>query len=366
MAKQFIPIFKKSGAGLGNDLMMLKKIEALSSGWLKGQYMYYMPMLAGYEYVDGIKCYGKHIYINNSTNLQDMSEYSKNVRSFLKLLGMGDDEFNKIFNTYASGQVDMIRLDWKNKTRFESIDFEFVYEKIKKNIDNVKKIELIHSLANYTTNIENRPAKTCSSMFYMYGTFPVFNTDYDGNISEISNIGSMFNSIKLYYYDEDDNDISDTIDDDLNLAISTALFLSGNTFLKLVSLEKLEEIPVEIDDQIISYNVKCKETYNIVFDIKFLDSLSLFKPFDERNASNMICYGYWVYGDDFGETNETKLFYKKKDIFDILYNRNNKLMNMTVEGLARANPNELVYYSSRYANIYVQARDAGGGFLVIS
>ena len=148
MSDNFIPMYKKS-SNATKDLINIKKMEMLSYGWLKGQYIYLMPRLFGITTVDGKRCYGRRFNVNGYTNINDTSEHAIEVRRFLSLLGMNESDFANIYKTYKSKGVDKIRFEWKDRQNFGEKDFEFIFDIIRE-YTNIKKIEFIQTATYYS------------------------------------------------------------------------------------------------------------------------------------------------------------------------------------------------------------------------
>lgn len=368
MSNNFIPMYKKS-SNATKDLINIKKMEMLSYGWLKGQYIYLMPRLFGTTTIDGKRCYGRRFNVDGYTNIKDNSEHAKYVRRFLSLLGMDESDFANIYKTYKSDGVDKIRFEWKNRQNFGNGDFEFIFD-ILRDYTNIKKIEFIQTATSYSVHEGNRPAKTCFEQYSNFGNEYIYELDYDGYVTGKTSLGQKLDTVKIKFYDENDKDISNSITGDLLSAFRTAIFIAGDKFIDFVSVEKIDEFEVLGSDyKVIGYDVCSKEVYDVNYDNDFVKCYKLFKPEDEKDIWTTLLAGYWNLGKYSSavlyDNTRTTLFYREKNFKKPLLSKKEAPLYMTIDGLQNCKPDDLIYYTSRFANFDIKYEEDDGGFLGI-
>lgn len=368
MTGQYIPVFKKS-SNANKDLINIKKIEMLSYGWLKGQYIYLMPRLFGITTIDGKRCYGRRFIVNGYTNINDNSEHAKDVRRFLSLLGMNESDFANIYQTYKSKGVDKVMFEWKDKQNFGERDFEFIFDIIR-DYTNIKRIEFIQTATHYSKYESNRPAKTCFEQYNNYGNEKINTIDYDGFVTGRTSLGQKLDTVEIKFYDENNIDISSSITGDLLSAFRIAIFIAGDKFIDFVSVEKIDEFEIlDSEYEVIGYDVRSKEVYDVNYNNDFVKCYNLFKPEDEKYIGTTLLAGYWSIGRYSStllyDNTTTPLFYREKKFKKALLSKADAPLYMTIDGLQNCRPDDLIYYTSRFANFDIKYEEKHGRFLGI-
>lgn len=368
MTGQYIPVFKKS-SNATKDLINIKKMEMLSYGWLKGQYIYLMPRLFGTTTIDGKICYGRRFNVNGYTDINDNSEHAKDVRRFLSLLGMNESDFANIYKTYKSKGVDKVRFEWKDKQNFGERDFEFIFDIIR-DYTNIKRIEFIQTATYYSRYESNRPAKTCFEQYANLGNKKISAVDSEGYISGRTELGKKLDTVEIKFYDENNIDISSSITGDLLSAFRIAIFIAGDKLIDFLSVEKLNEFPIlDNENVLIGYNVMSKEVYDVNYNNDFVKYYNLFKPENEKDIGTTLLAGYWSIGRYSStllyDNTTTPLFYREKKFKKALLSKADAPLYMTIDGLQNCKPDDLIYYTSRFANFDIKYEEDDGGFLGI-
>lgn len=379
MAENYIPVFEPSGRGLMADLMEVKRSEAISMGWLKGQYIYYMPKLAGYKTVNGKRCYGDKIIVNGNANTSVTTTYAKNLRSFLELLGMDDSDISDINTTYNNDGVAGIDFIWEQQISFSKTDYEFIYKLMSTNFSEVETIVYSHNDMVY--DMPNQQAVASYTI-------------NSGNGTSL-NYPMMLNS-EIFCYDINGVDLTpDMSYYELN-ALSSITAIAGDLYGDLSSLVKDDEyinvVKDEVGDDIIMYNtytVRSTETWTNLRKTSFVDnSYSRFSTenhtgtlkTDGDDSNTWTYYDYdgkallpfaankfWQYGISYGTSGsisgKQSIFYQPEAKTYWFNQTTTYPVYMTVDGLRQSNPNELIYYISNYAKFdIIEAKRKSGFF----
>lgn len=269
MADNFIPMYKKSGEGTAKDILKLKRLEAISDGWYKGQLIKYFDAVFGRVIIDGVECYNEELNVGRYANINDNSQRGKDVKKLLKLLGLSDETLNNIYSTSRQDRVAGVYLNFKKEIDLENIQskdsLKAIMDIISEIIKDVSKFELIHKNKKYDITIETRPAVKSSDIYT--GSSWIEDEDYFGGNSEINRTFSLgqasaFSELKLY--DNSNTDITSNYNDMLLSAIKTLLIVSGEKAYQFISIEKLSEEYGEYekgDETFRYYIVESKETY---------------------------------------------------------------------------------------------------------
>ena len=199
MNENVIPMFKRSGDGVARDVLKLKKLEAISEGWYRGQLISLFEKVAKKTVVDGVLCYNTNIEINGYTSLSNKSEYAKNIRKLLKLFGMTDSSLANIYNTWTNNALTGILLNF-DKTQeemkiYELSDFKKALKEIKSNLSGVSKIEITQSNKTYNEAITDRPAVAMNNIYN--GDLWQIDDDYFGDLQDYSTLYTEEGTIEI-------------------------------------------------------------------------------------------------------------------------------------------------------------------------
>lgn len=386
MKKNFIPNFKKSEDGLSKDMLKLKKLEAISDGWYKGQLISLMDKVAGKVVIDGILCYNTNIEINSYTSKSDNSQRTKDVKKLLKLFGLSDSALESVYQTSITDRVTGITLNF-NKNNSEEVeytifDFKIMYSYLRELTSGIDRIELIHTNKFYPISETTRPAIASSDIYtgsawileYDFSTVESYDgtdyyddEDYGYDLSferDFSLSQSMaFAEIKLY--NSSNIDVTNLYPQQLTSALKCILSVSGDKLLELDSIEKVSEFLYTKEDESQVYVVETKEKYNKVFKESFIDNEfyryknGLPKKIvdnGEKYTINTILasrvWDFWSVAGSLDNDNSDDLFYISKRKFKL------PVRYMTVNGLKKTNARLTAEYISYYAdfNISIQRK----------
>lgn len=383
MNENFIPMFKKSGDGVARDVLKLKKLEAISEGWYRGQLISILEKVAGKVVIDGVECYNTNISINGYTSVSNLSEYAKNIRKLLKLFGMTDSALADIYNTWSNNEIDGILLNFDKAQTTDKIytldDFKKAIKEVKSNLVDVSKIEIIHTNKTYDKTETSRP---CVAMQDIYsGDLWKIDNDYFGDLQEYQaetteegsiiipipivrnfQIGQALHFTQIKIYNSLEEDITNTFNSVLLKCIETLVAFSGNSLFERVELTKISETLVTgVDSEY--YIIETKEVYNTIFNNEFYDSQ--FERYRQKDSipskyyenesyfiNGIIANHLWEYYEfyqyyDNDKTND--LFYIKKSRSNILepesYSR-----YITVEGLKHSKTEDIAREIAKYAD----------------
>lgn len=398
MEKNFIPNFKKSGDGLSKDMLKLKKLEAISDGWYKGQLIQYLEKVAGKIIIDGVECYNTDIVIDSYTSLSDNSEKAKNIKKLLRLFGLSDNALASIYKTSRNSQVDTIYLNFDKNNgldrEYTEFDFKQAYLGLKDIIDNISRFELTHSNKYYSENDEERPAVASSSIFT--GTAWVIDSDYFGELQEYIivdgeevpvaidrdfSINQAMHFSELKIFDEENVDITELYPIQILKAVKCLLVISGSDFLELTSIEKLSEESYYynylMEDVFV---VTAKETYINTFNNSFVESQFnrykhgklkvLNSGYEEYEVNGILANNFWNFYllmNSFDNDKSDDLFYisKKKYIIKtkVVYTEETGKRYITVNGLRKTSAKITSSYISQYADFKIKQKKKKKRFL---
>lgn len=388
MNDNFIPMFKKSGDGVANDVLKLKKLEAISEGWYRGQLISLLEKVAGKIVVDGIECYNTNIAINGFTTTSDKSEYAKNIRKLLKLFGMTDSSLASIYNTWSNNALNGILLNF-NKPQddtkiYELSDFKKALKEIKSNLLGVARIEIIHSNKIYSEETTNRPPVAMQDMYS--GDLWQIDDDYFGDLQKFQNqiifeevsttpipivrnysISQSLHYTSIKLYNSSNQDITNTFDEMFIDCIKTLVVFSGNNLFERIELTKLSETFVADDDYMEGYYIiETKEVYNMVFNESFYSTQ--FERYRQKDTIPLRVYdaddGYsyrtnGIIANNLWEYYALYEYYdndKKNDFFYIRKSRGSYLSAassdryITVEGLKHTKTESIARQIATYAD----------------
>lgn len=385
MEENHIPLFTRSKDSLTKDVLKLKKLEAISEGWYRGQLISLFEKVAGKIVVDGIECYKTNIAINGYTSASNLSEYAKNIRKLLKLFGMTDSALANIYNTWSNNELDAILLNFDKTQTIDRIytldDFKKAIIEVKSNLMDVSKIEIIQNNKRYNELEKNRPAIAMQDIYS--GNLWQIDDDYFGDLQEYrtENIedGSIvvpipiardfkigqalyFTNIKIY--NSINEDITNTFNNVLLDCIKTLVAFSGDNLFERTELTKLSEKFVDNSEVGEGYYIiETKEVYTTVFNDTFYntqferyrkrDSIPTRIYDGESYSTNGIIanhlweyYEFYQYYDD-DKTND--LFYIEKPRNYILRSENPSRY-ITVEGLKHSRTEDIAREIAKYAD----------------
>lgn len=385
MNENALPMFKKSGDGVARDVLKLKKLEAISEGWYKGQLISLLEKVAGKIVVDGVLCYNTNIAINGYTSLADRSEYAKNMRKLLKLFGMTDSSLANIYNTWTNNELTGILLNF-DKTQEEMktyvlSDFKKALKEIRSNLSGVSKIEIIQSNKTYNEAITDRPAVSMNNIYN--GDLWQIDDDYFGDLQDYStsyteegtikipipiirnfSIGQSlhFTSVKLL--NSLDEDITNQFNDMFVDCIKTLIAFSGDNLFERIELTKLSESLIDSDEYLEGYYiVETKEVYNTTFNETFYDTQ--FERYRQKNSIPVRYYDGESYATNGIIANHLWEYYalyeyydndKRNDLFYIRKSRRNIFSKeyssryITVEGLKHSKTESIARQIATYAD----------------
>lgn len=377
-----LPMFKKSGEGLSRDVLKLKKLEVISEGWYKGQLIQLLDKIAGRIIVDGVECYKTNIKIDKYTNLSDNSEYAKNVKKFLRLLGLSDTSLSKIYKTSRNSQVSGIKLHFNKNSDlnrdFTEFDFKSTIKKMKEQLSNAYKFEIIHSNKYYDFTETQRNAQLMSSIYI--GKIWKEDLDYFDEMNEETirdfSIEQSFHYTELKIYDDQNNDITSGYTELLKNALKCCIAYSGINFAELESLTKLSEEKSVLDESNI-YIVTSKETYLNNINSNFIDEYERYKKGnikvqetitgtgdgaqEEYVINGILAMHLWSYCliiDSLDNDLTNDLFYisKKKYTFmgKTYYDESSATRYISVKGLKRTNAKIIASYLSQYTDFRIE------------
>lgn len=392
MNENALPMFKKSGDGVARDVLKLKKLEAISEGWYRGQLISLLEKVAGKIVVDGVLCYNTNIAINGYTSLSDRSEYAKNMRKLLKLFGMTDSSLANIYNTWTNNELTGILLNF-NKTQEEMkiyvlSDFKKALREIKSNLLDVSKIEIIQSNKTYNEAITDRPAVAMNNIYN--GDLWQIDDDYFGDLQDYStsyteegtieipipiirnfSIGQSlhFTSIKLL--NSLDEDITNQFDDMFVYCIKTLIAFSGDNLFERIELTKLSESFIDSDEYLEGYYIiETKEVYTTTFNETFYSTQ--FERYRQKNSipvrtydgesymtNGIIANNLWEYYalyEYYDNDKRNDLFYIRKSRSSIISPEYSSRY-ITVEGLKHAKTESIARQIATYADFqYIRPR----------
>ena len=390
MEKNFIPNFKRSNESLSKDILRLKKLEAISDGWYKGQLINLMDKVAGKVVIDGILCYNTNIVINSYTSKSDNSQRAKDVKKLLKLFGLSDSALESVYQTSITDRVEGITLNFNKKNseevEYTIFDFKIMYSYLRELTSGIDRIELIHTNKFYPISETIRPAIASSDIYtgsawileYDFSTVESYDgTDYDDEDSEydlnfernFSLSQSMaFAEIKLY--NSSNTDVTNLYPQQLTSALKCILSVSGDKLLELNSIEKVSEFLYTKEDESQIYVVKTKEKYNKIFKESFIDNEfyryknGLIKRIiddGETYAINTILasrvWNFWSVAGSLDNDNSDDLFYISKRRLKL------PIRYMTVNGLKKTNARLTAEYISYYADFKISIQRKKKKFL---
>lgn len=400
MEKNFIPNFKKSGDGLSEDMLKLKKLEAISDGWYKGQLIKYLEKVAGKIVIDGVECYNTDIPINSYTSPYDNSEKAKNIKKLLELFGLSDNAMNEIYETSVNPQVEAILLNFNKNNNLEreytEFDFRQAYIGLKNLIDNASSFTLTHSNKYYLTSEIDRPAMESSNIYT--GTAWVIDNDYFDELQEYEiindeevpieiirdfSIGQAMHFSELNIYNELNEDITIKYPSQILRALKCLLVISGKNFLDLKSIEKIsEEIYYNSGIEKNVYVVVSKEKYSNTFSEDFLDTQFerykkgnikvLNEGTEQYTVNGILANNFWTFYivmDSLDNDKSNDLFYisKKKYKFKgrAYYGEGSAKRYITVSGLKKTSAKITSSYISQYADFQIVQKKKKKKFLGI-
>lgn len=402
MEKNFIPNFKRSNDSLSKDMLKLKKLEAISDGWYKGQLIKYLEKVAGKIVIDGVECYNTDILINSHTSPYDNSEKAKNIKKLLELFGLSDNAMSEIYETSLNSQVEAILLNFNKNNNLDreytEFDFKQAYIGMKNLIDNASSFTLTHSNKYYLTSEIDRPAIESSNIYT--GTAWVIDNDYFDELQEYEtiiteeetivtpipivrdfSIGQAMHFSEIKLYNEMDEDITNQYPNQILQALKCLLVISGKNFLDLKSIEKIsEEIYYNSGIEENVYVVVSKETYNNTFSEDFLDTQFerykngdikvLSESTEQYTVNGILANNFWTFYlvmDSLDNDNSNDLFYISKRQYNFggktFYNENSTKRYITVSGLRKTNAKVISNYISQYADFQIKRKKKKKKFL---
>lgn len=396
--KSEIPMFKRSNDSLSRDVLKLKKLEAISEGWYKGQLISLLEKVAGKTIINGVECYNTNIIIDSYTGKSNNSEYAKNIKKLLELLGLEKSALDSIYNTSLSDQVAGIRLNFnKNSGRnrqFSEFDFKQTFESIKKQLENAHRFELVHTNKYYEMTDTARPEVASSDIFTdtvwdrdddFFNELQEYATICDENgctdfpieiIRNFSKAQSMqYTEVKIY--NNINEDITSYYPKLLVNALKICLAMSGNKFAELSSITKVsEELYYNsfLERQV--YIVKTLENYNNIINNNFKDEYNRYKNgtlkveetiVDTNDGGGetyivngilaMHYWSYYLFLDMLDNDATNDLFYIDKKVYTFrgqtYYDEKNVVRYINVKGLKRENAKTIASSFSQYADFQI-------------
>lgn len=405
----YIPLFKRSKDSLTKDVLKLKKLDAITEGWYKGQLIQLLDKIAGKVVIDGIECYKTNIPIDGNTSISNVSEYAKNVRKFLKLLGLDDAALENIYTTSTNSQVEGIQLHFDknlNKNRkFSEFDFKQTLLNIKEQISNAHRFEIIHSNKHYTSDVTTRPAERMSSIYT--GSKWVKDLDFFDSLqdyNEVCNedgcedipieiirdfsINQSLHFTEIKIYDNLNTDITSNYPELLINALKVCLAFSSN-FAEFQSVTKIsEELKKYNDSEDSVYIITSKESYLNNISNDFLDEYNNWKNGSlqvEVEASDnsdgggtyttingIIAMHYWSFFliiDALDNDESNDLFYISKRKYSFMgktyYDDSQSVRYINVAGLRRTNAKIIASSFAQYADFRILQKKKKKKFLGI-
>ena len=390
MEKNFIPNFKKSEDGLSKDMLKLKKLEAISDGWYKGQLISLMDKVAGKVVIDGILCYNTNIAINSYTSKSDNSQRAKDVKKLLKLFGLSDSALESVYQTSITDRVTGITLNF-NKNNSEEVEytifnFKIMYSYLRELTSGIDRIELIHTNKFYPISETIRPAIASSDIYtgsawileYDFSTVESYDgTDYDDedygydlNFERDFSLSQSMAFAEIKLYNSSNIDVTNLYPQQLTSALKCILSVSGDKLLELDSIEKVSEFLYTKEDDSQIYVVETKEKYNKVFKESFIDNEfyryknGLPKKIVENGETYTIntilanrVWDFWSVAGSLDNDNSDNLFYMSKRRFGL------PIRYMTVNGLKKTNARLTAEYISYYADFKISIQRKKKKFL---
>ena len=391
MKKNFIPNFKKSGDGLSKDIIKLKKLEAISDGWYKGQLISLMDKVAGKVVIDGILCYNTNIAINSYTSKSDNSQRAKDVKKLLKLFGLSDSAMESVYQTSITDRVTGITLNF-NKNNSEEVeytifDFKIMYSYLKELTSGIDRIELIHTNKFYTISETIRPAVASSDIYtgsawileYDFSTVESYDgTDYyddedygyDLSFERDFSLGQSMAFAEIKLYNSSNIDVTNLYPQQLTSALKCILSVSGDKLLELDSIEKVSEFLYTKEDESQIYVVETKEKYNKVFKESFIDNefyiyknglpKKIVNNGETYTINTILANRVWDFlsvAGSLDNDNSDDLFYLSKRKFGL------PIRYMTVNGLKKTNARLTAEYISYYADFKISVKKKKKKFL---
>ena len=403
----YIPIYKRSGDGTAKDLLKLKKLEMISDGWYKGKLASYLEKVAGKIIVDGVECYNTNIIIGSYTSKSDNSQYAKDLKELLKLLGLSDNALESIYNTSLNSQVNGIFLNFNkniNSNReFSEFDFKQTFINIKEQLSNAYRFELIHSNKHYTSDTVIRPAERMSDIYTgskwvedldFFDSLQDYNTICDENgcvgypieIVRDFSISQSLHFTEVKIYNNLNQDITNNYPELLVNALKVCLAFSS-TFAEFQSIEKTSEQFKEYDNGEGSiYEVTSKESYLNNISSDFLDeydewkngSLEVETTWDSTDdgggtyttINGIIAMHYWSFYliiDALDNDESNDLFYiskrKKRFLGKTYYDELSTRRYITVNGFKKTNAKVIASYLSQYSDFSISQKEKKRKFL---
>ena len=390
MKKNFIPNFKKSSDSLQKDILKLKKLEAISDGWYKGQLIDLMDKVAGKVVIDGILCYNTNIAINSYTSKSDNSQRAKDVKKLLKLFGLSDSSLESVYQTSITDRVEGITLNF-NKNNSEEMeytifDFKIMYSYLRELTSGIDRIELIHTNKFYPTSEATRPAIASSDIYngsawileYDFSTVESYDGkdyddgdyEYDLNFGRDFSLGQSMAFAEIKLYNSSNIDVTDLYPQQLTSALKCILSVSGDKLLELDSIEKVSEFLYTKEDESQIYVVETKETYNRIFKDSFVDNefdkyknglpKKIVNNGETYTINTILANRVWDFlsvAGSLDNDNSDDLFYLSKRKFRL------PIRYMTVNGLKKTNARLTAEYISYYADFKISVKKKKKKFL---
>lgn len=395
MEKNFIPNFKRSNDSLSKDMLKLKKLEAISDGWYKGQLINLMDKVTGKVVIDGILCYNTNIVVNSYTSKSDNSQYAKDLKKLLKLFGLSDSALESVYQTSITDRVEGITLNFnKNnseKAEYTIFDFKIMYSYLKELTSGIDRIELIHTNKFYPISETTRPAIASSDIYtgsawileydfnivesyngadYNDGYYDNGDDGYDLNFERDFSLGQSMAFAEIKLYNSSNIDVTNLYPQQLTSALKCILSVSGDKLLELDSIEKVSEFLYTKEDDSQVYVVETKETYNRIFKEYFTENEfyryknGLPKKIVENGETYTIntilasrVWDFWSVAGSLDNDNSDDLFYISKRRFKL------PIRYMTVNGLKKTNAKLTAEYISYYADFKISVKKKKKKFL---
>lgn len=294
VSKNFLPKFEVS-EDLAKALRNIEIAKALSAGWYKGQFDYYLRKLGYITMINGEEYYKsaygdirglQHDFFNKGTKGYYLAEY-------FRLLGMEDEDLKELQRTSTANKVDGVYHSWKAKEGLSNKQFKRHLLNMRNELINVDAIEVDYENQRYKTSAYPLEAsRIYNSKDSLYGDTLQYGEIQGGygddgwsTDNRIFNLDTIQTKTVLYGFGKAIRfyklgvDVTNNYSDELKYAVQSMLMYSGNEFMQRTSSVKIGELTYNVQKYSINNNgetdhytsVIGKETFDATIKQTFLD-----------------------------------------------------------------------------------------------
>lgn len=254
--ENFLPKFEISD-DLSANLRNIEIAKALSTGWYKGQFDYYLRKLGKVRMINGEEYYlplGNMKPYRNQFFTKGTTGYY--MAEFLRLIGLQDEDLNELRSTAKKSKVTGVHHLWKAKEGITPSQFKKNVRNLDKGLSGIDSIEIDYEnqrykLSDFPLEI-NRIYNTKESIYGdslkwgqlqgSYGVDQWTDTNKITNLNGIQEKTVMFAFGKQIRFKRLGVDVTSEYPDELKYAVQSMIMYSGNEFMQRVSYSKKEEI----------------------------------------------------------------------------------------------------------------------------